>query len=62
MLSDGEWKALHFISEYRSLLRKELSTVLESAGFEEIRWLMPAESGFYQPIVLARWQPVVSSN
>jgi glycine/sarcosine N-methyltransferase len=61
MLSDGEWKALHFISEYRSLLRKELSTVLESAGFEEIRWLMPAESGFYQPIVLARWQPVVSS-
>lgn len=56
MLSHGKWKALHFVSEYRSLLRIELTSMLESAGFEEIRWLMPAESGFYQPIVLARWR------
>jgi SAM-dependent methyltransferase len=48
------WKAHHFVSEYRCLLRGELSSVLTDAGFADVRWLMPAESGFYQPIVLAR--------
>jgi SAM-dependent methyltransferase len=48
------WKAHHFVSRYQWLLRKELSSVLRDAGFSEIRWLMPAESGFYQPLVLAR--------
>ncbi len=56
-LAGGEWDTLHFVSEYRTLLRSELTAVLESAGFEEVRWLMPAASGFYQPIVLARWRP-----
>ena len=56
-LSGEKWKTLHFVSEYRSLLRHELLTALESAGLKEVRWQMPAESGFYQPIVLARWQP-----
>jgi 2-polyprenyl-3-methyl-5-hydroxy-6-metoxy-1,4-benzoquinol methylase len=48
------WKAHHFVSRYRWLLREELSSVLRGAGFNKIRWLMPAESGFYQPLVLAR--------
>ncbi len=48
------WDAHHFVSEYRCLLREELSATLASAGFEGIRWLMPAESGYYQPIVVAR--------
>ena len=39
------WTTHHFVSEYRCLLRNELSTVLESAGFREVRWLMPADSG-----------------
>jgi 2-polyprenyl-3-methyl-5-hydroxy-6-metoxy-1,4-benzoquinol methylase len=50
------WTTHHFVSEYRCLLRKELSTALESTGFREVRWLMPAESGSYQPLVLARWR------
>jgi glycine/sarcosine N-methyltransferase len=54
MQSDQVWKSHHFVSEYRCLLRNELSTVLQSTGFREVRWLMPAESGFYQPLVLAR--------
>jgi SAM-dependent methyltransferase len=54
MQSDQEWKSHHFVSEYRCLLRNELSNVLQSTGFREVRWLMPAESGFYQPLVLAR--------
>jgi cyclopropane fatty-acyl-phospholipid synthase-like methyltransferase len=54
MQQDGEWKAHHFVSEYRCLLRDELTKALERGGFGEIHWLMPNESGFYQPIVLAR--------
>jgi hypothetical protein len=27
--------------------------VLSQAGFGQVTWLMPEESGFYQPIVLA---------
>jgi glycine/sarcosine N-methyltransferase len=48
------WKAHHFVSEYRRLLRAELTQALESAGFNQIRWLMSNESGFYQPIVVAK--------
>lgn len=52
--SGQTWITYHFVSEYRCLLRNELSTVLQSNGFREVRWLMPEESGFYQPLVLAR--------
>lgn len=52
--SEKTWATHHFVSEYRCLLRDELSNALEWAGFHEIGWLMPEESGFYQPVVLAR--------
>jgi len=52
--SDEGWETHHFVSEYRCLLREELSEVLRNAGFEVVHWLMPSESGFYQPMVLAR--------
>jgi len=52
--SSGMWASHHFVSKYRCLLRSELSALLECAGFEQVRWVMPQESGFYQPIVLAR--------
>jgi SAM-dependent methyltransferase len=52
--SNREWRTHHFVSDYRCLLRSELSAVLSDAGFESVRWLMPSESGFYQPVVLAR--------
>ena len=52
--AEGRWNCRHFVSEYRCLLRQELSRALEEAGLEEIRWLMPDKSGFYQPIVVAR--------
>jgi len=54
--SDEGWDTSHFVSAYRCLLRHELSSVLSSAGFKDIQWLTPAESGYYQPIVLARWK------
>ena len=53
---DGQqWKTLHFVAEYRCVKRRELSDVLRSTGFQEPVWLMPSESGYYQPLVLARW-------
>jgi SAM-dependent methyltransferase len=52
--ADQHWKTHHFISEYRCLKRLELSDVLKLTGFSEPIWLMPAESGYYQPVVLAR--------
>jgi hypothetical protein len=52
--SEREWTAHHFVSEYRCLLRDEVSAALATSGFEDIRWLMPRETGFYQPIVLAK--------
>lgn len=55
-VQSGEaWTPLHFVSEYRCILRSELSGELEAAGFRDVQWRMPGESGYYQPIVLAKW-------
>lgn len=51
---NGTWETKHFSTYYRALQRHELSTVLLSSGFVDVRWHMPEESGFYQPIVTAR--------
>ena len=50
----GEWKTFHCTVDYRALLRDELSEVLREAGLSAIRWHMPKESGYYQPIVTGR--------
>jgi len=50
---ENEWQTLHTTAVYRALLRDELSEALNQTGFTNIRWLLPAESGFYQPMVLA---------
>jgi SAM-dependent methyltransferase len=48
------WTCRHFVSVYRGVLRDELSALLQDEGFRDVRWLMPAANGFYQPLVLAR--------
>jgi hypothetical protein len=53
-MQEGKWRAHHFVGEYRAVLRDEVTTALADAGFGQIRWLMPEESGFYQPLVMAR--------
>ncbi|MFC5651028.1 class I SAM-dependent methyltransferase [Paenibacillus solisilvae] len=53
---DGEWKTRQNKTQYRALLRDEFSHILSAVGFTDIEWLMPAESGYYQPIVIARKQ------
>jgi SAM-dependent methyltransferase len=46
------WQTYHGVSAYRAVLREELAGILHGAGFANVRWLLPAESGFYQPMVL----------
>lgn len=48
------WETHHFVSHYRCLQRAELTQTLAASGFADIAWLMPAESGYYQPLVVAR--------
>jgi hypothetical protein len=47
------WDVQCYTTRYRTLLRVDLSSMLAQAGFADIVWLMPAESGYYQPVVLA---------
>lgn len=48
------WDTHHFVGEYRCLLRNELSNALLAAGFAGSGWLMPAETGFFQPLVIGK--------
>lgn len=43
-----------FECEYRATRREELTELLLSAGCREVKWLFPEESGFYQPVVIAK--------
>lgn len=43
-----------FECEYRATRREELTNLLRSNGCSEVIWLFPEETGFYQPIVVAK--------
>ena len=43
-----------FECEYRATRRKELTDLLRSNGCHDVTWKMPEETGFYQPIVIAK--------
>jgi glycine/sarcosine N-methyltransferase len=49
----SEWQMRYYSTFYRALRRGTLTRALSQAGFSEVTWLMPEESGFYQPIVIA---------
>jgi SAM-dependent methyltransferase len=52
---DGErWSQTTHRTTYRALRREELTAILAEAGFVQVRWHMPAETGFFQPVVTAR--------
>ena len=48
------WTIRHYQGLSHALLRSELSEHLRRVGMERIRWLMPAQTGYHQPIVIAR--------
>ena len=55
IIDDGEdLQVSKFACEYRATRRQELTDLLRAAGCREVVWLFPEESGFYQPIVVAK--------
>lgn len=55
ILREGEaWGLSHHRTAYRALRREDLTVVLRGAGFSQVRWHAPAESGYFQPLVTAR--------
>jgi SAM-dependent methyltransferase len=55
----GAWSSEVHTTTYRPVTRDQLNAALARAGFVDVTWLAPAESGYYQPMVTAR---VVSSE
>ena len=51
---EGELQVSKFECEYRATKREELTNLLLSSGCREVVWKFPEETGFYQPIVIAR--------
>ena len=47
------WETVHASAVYRCVLRDEVTVALSHAGFTNVRWLFPSNSGFYQPVVVA---------
>lgn len=43
-----------FFCEYRATRREELTQLLYSHGCTEVKWKFPEETGFYQPVVIAK--------
>ena len=55
IIDDGEiLQASKFECEYRATRRDEITDLLLANGCSEVNWLFPEETGFYQPIVVAK--------
>ena len=55
IIEDAEKLSINkFECEYRATTRKELTDLFLLCGCSEVSWLFPEETGFYQPIVVAR--------
>jgi glycine/sarcosine N-methyltransferase len=48
------WETQSHETTYRALRRETLTAALARAGFQDVRWRMPEESGYFQPVVTAR--------
>jgi SAM-dependent methyltransferase len=47
------WRVSAHETRYRALRRDVLTSVLRSAGFGAVDWVDPADSGYFQPVVVA---------
>ena len=55
IIDDGEiLRASKFTCAYRATRRGEITDLLLASGCSDVKWLFPEETGFYQPIVVAR--------
>jgi glycine/sarcosine N-methyltransferase len=49
----GDWAVSAYGTRYRALRRDRLSRLLTDHGFASAEWLLPEQSGYYQPLVVA---------
>lgn len=55
IIEDGETlRTSRFVCQYRATRREEMTDLLFANGWSEVTWLFPEETGFYQPIVMAK--------
>ena len=55
IVEDGEnLQVSKFECEYRATRREEMTILLLAYGCNKVEWLFSEETGFYQPIVVAR--------
>ena len=55
IIDDGDTlQTSRFECEYRATPREEITGLLLEAGCSDVKWLFPEETGFYQPIVIAK--------
>lgn len=55
IIEDGdELKVNKFPCEYRAVRKSELTDLLTACGCKTVEWKFPEETGFYQPIVIAK--------
>ena len=54
IFDNKELKTYKFPCTYRAYQRSEITKLSESAGFQNIKWLMPKETFFHQPIFIVR--------
>ena len=50
----GDWSVRSAKTRYRPVTRRELTGILDDEGCPGARWIMPEESGFFQPVLMAR--------
>jgi ubiquinone/menaquinone biosynthesis C-methylase UbiE len=48
------WQVTRRTAALFAITRDELTACAEGAGFAEVAWLVPEDSGFFQPLLLAR--------
>ncbi|MET8545423.1 class I SAM-dependent methyltransferase [Kitasatospora sp. NPDC004799] len=56
LLSDqtGQWQTTVHRSTYWALTQEQVSAFATEAGLAEVRWEQPADTGFFQPVLIAR--------
>lgn len=52
--TDAGFETNHFKTRLRALRRQELIAALGAAAYRDVRWHLPGDTGYYQPIVTAR--------
>lgn len=51
--ADG-YDTKHYQTELRAILKDEILSAVEAAGFDEVQWHNPDESDYYQPVITAK--------